>query len=115
MCTKNELDNILQMVATDLQKSFGSTLDKVILYGSYARGDNDQDSDIDIMVLLNVGQPQDYEYRTILSRISSDIGLSTDQVVSFAIGNTQDFDEKKSWHPFFKNIEADGRKIYERV
>ncbi len=115
MCTKNELNSVLQQVTSRVKKSFGHSLDRIILYGSYARGDNEQDSDIDIMVLLNVLQPYDYKYRTMLSKISSDIGLMTDQVISFAVGNTRDFDEKKSWYPFFKNIATDGRKIYERL
>ncbi|TGY96616.1 nucleotidyltransferase domain-containing protein [Petralouisia muris] len=34
-------------------KLLGSRLTRVILYGSYARGDFNQDSDMDIMILMD--------------------------------------------------------------
>ena len=45
MCTKSQLNEIMQRTAAELKKLFGSRLDSVILFGSYARGDFDEDSE----------------------------------------------------------------------
>ena len=39
MCTSNELDGIIKKIAEIYQMVYGEKLIKVILYGSYARGD----------------------------------------------------------------------------
>ena len=49
--------NLLDQYTEILQKIYGKHLKKVILYGSYARGDYRDDSDIDIMRKPNAIQP----------------------------------------------------------
>ena len=48
MCTRNELNLILQAMTQAYQAVYGANVVKIILYGSYARGDYQKDSDIDI-------------------------------------------------------------------
>lgn len=49
---------ILNEVKRRLKKIYGKRLKKVILYGSYARGDADDGSDIDLIILLeNMDEP----------------------------------------------------------
>lgn len=43
---------ILNEVKRRLKKIYGKRLKKIILYGSYARGDADDGSDIDLIILL---------------------------------------------------------------
>jgi len=43
--------NITDDLRNNLQKILGNRLCKIILYGSYARGDYKEYSDLDIMVL----------------------------------------------------------------
>lgn len=45
---------LLEQYTEILQKIYGNHLRRVILYGSYARGDYTKDSDIDIMILLDM-------------------------------------------------------------
>lgn len=52
-------------------EDFGSKLDAVILYGSYARGDFDAESDIDIMVRVKLSQQDLKKYQWEFSRFSS--------------------------------------------
>ena len=54
MCTQSTLNYITQSVREAAQNIFADSLDKVILFGSYARGDYDSESDIDIMILLDI-------------------------------------------------------------
>ena len=53
MCTRNELNLILQAMTQAYQAVYGANVVKIILYGSYARGDYSPESDLDIMLLMN--------------------------------------------------------------
>ena len=54
MCTQPTLNYITQSVIDAAQHMFADNLDKVILFGSYTRGDYNSESDIDIMILLDI-------------------------------------------------------------
>jgi hypothetical protein len=47
-----DINNILQEFKERLEAIYGDNLKKVILFGSYARGDYDSESDIDVLVVL---------------------------------------------------------------
>lgn len=112
MCTQKELDKILQKIVAKSRLAYGEELNGVILFGSYARGDNGKFADIDIMLLLNCEDAYAYKYRAIASDISSEVGLDTDEVISFSIAGRDDFEKKKSWYPFYRNVSQEGRFLY---
>ena len=43
---------ILEELSNGIVEIINSNIEKVILYGSFARGTNDKDSDVDIMVIV---------------------------------------------------------------
>lgn len=47
-----DLEKITAEFKVNMQQLYGERLDKVILYGSYARGDFHENSDIDFLVVL---------------------------------------------------------------
>lgn len=51
--TPAELKLILDELIQKILPIFGSKLKRVILFGSYARGDYDEESDIDVMFLID--------------------------------------------------------------
>lgn len=53
MCSESKLSMILRQVSEIYRQVYGDDLVKVILYGSYARGDFEKDSDIDIVALVH--------------------------------------------------------------
>jgi len=53
MCSPNQLEIISRKMLACYKEVFGGALQRVILFGSYARGDYDQESDIDYTAIVN--------------------------------------------------------------
>ena len=51
--TKARLEQLCHDVKQALRALYGSRLDRVVLYGSYARGDFHAESDVDFLVVLH--------------------------------------------------------------
>lgn len=52
MCTKSQLEAIEEEMVNYYRSVYGDSIDTIILYGSYARGDYSDDSDIDITAIV---------------------------------------------------------------
>ena len=48
------ISDVMQEFAKSVRKILGNSLDSVIVYGSYARGDYSEFSDIDVMLLVSL-------------------------------------------------------------
>lgn len=46
------VQNILTFFVNEVKRVLGKDMDKVIVYGSYARGDFNENSDVDISVIV---------------------------------------------------------------
>jgi predicted nucleotidyltransferase len=99
-------------VNDELLKLFGDKIERIILYGSYARGDFDLESDIDIMILLNCDQKEILENRKAISQIASRVGLKNDVMVSLLARNCTEYESNMKYQPFYQNIEKEGVKVY---
>lgn len=49
---REDLADLLHRLRDELEKNLGSNLERLILYGSRARGDEMPDSDVDVLVVL---------------------------------------------------------------
>ena len=47
-----EIRDVLEAFKKEIEKLYGKRLKKVILYGSYTRGDATEDSDMDLLIIL---------------------------------------------------------------
>lgn len=65
-----------------ISEFYGERLDKVILYGSYARGEQRVDSDVDYLVVLKDEQIRTLREISFISPITSLLGLKYDVWVS---------------------------------
>ena len=92
---------------------FGSHVQKIILYGSYARGDYREDSDLDIMVLVDYSKEEIVKYRSDLSDLSFDIGDKYDLIIiSPIMQNAKHFKKWQECSPFYDNVMKEGVELY---
>ena len=106
---------VLQLYAKRACKKhiYGNKLDKIILYGSYARGDNTEESDIDIMILLDCDKAEIEEFRDKTYDMANDISLDEDVFLSILLRDNKHFQENLDVLPFYKNIMREGVTVYE--
>ncbi|WP_448902672.1 nucleotidyltransferase domain-containing protein [Eubacterium sp.] len=102
----------LQEYTKEIKKVYGSHLKNVILYGSYARGDQTDDSDIDIMILVDLDDKNIKDYETKLSDITFDINLDNDLMIMPIVKNQNHFKRWIDAYPFYRNIEKEGVNLY---
>lgn len=108
MCTENQLDTILSSVKDLADEKFGNKLDKVILYGSYARGDYDNESDIDIIVIARVDAIELRGFNRAFCELASELGLRYDIMVSVMLKDSETFNKYCDVLPFYKNVLKEG-------
>ena len=111
ICSDNNLKKILDAVYFKAVADFGSLLDSVILYGSYARGEADEDSDIDVMILVDMQQEDLVKYRRDWNRFGTMLDLENDVLISFKFQVADTFYEWKDIVPFYSNVHKEGVKI----
>ncbi|MCD8149031.1 MAG: nucleotidyltransferase domain-containing protein [Clostridiales bacterium] len=108
MCTRNELNTILNELVRSYRAVYGDNLYKIILYGSYARGDYHDDSDIDVAALVK-GSRQELQddLKTVWER-ANDLELEYEILVSPTVIPVDEFERYKSDLPYYKNIDNEG-------
>ncbi len=105
MSLLNEYVDIIRQV-------YGEHVKKVILYGSYARGDQTEDSDIDIMILLDVPEHEAKPYQRKLFDATFDFNMEKEIDINPVIHNEMIFDKWVDSYPFFGNINREGVLLY---
>ncbi|MBU0700188.1 nucleotidyltransferase domain-containing protein [bacterium] len=111
--TKNEIDLIMNELIEKTIPIFGDKLKKVILYGSYARGNYDAESDVDVMFLIDEDEKDIRKDVKKVIRMETEIGLQYDVFISPLLQSYSKFTKYLSVLPFYQNIEKEGIVIYE--
>lgn len=104
----DKIDKIIQQFMLEVSKLLGNRLKKVILYGSYARGDYDKNSDIDIMILTDLNDKEIIEYRMKVRDLACDIELENDIMISPLIRNVDKYNQRVNVIPFYMNVQKEG-------
>ena len=108
MCSPNQLEYINNRMAASYRSIFGNDLQKVILYGSYARGDYDQDSDVDYTAIVTGDRSTlQHKMKHILD-YSADLGLENDIVISPTVIPSAEFERYRTILPYYRNIDEEG-------
>lgn len=103
----NHIENYKNMVST----IFGKSLDKVVLFGSYARGDYTKDSDIDIAFFIKDRNEDKFEDKLSDSTYDFMYDTSFEPFINPIIITNEEYERMKGFYPFFQNIEKEGIKI----
>lgn len=104
----DNLSLLLEKYRESIVQILGSRLNRIILYGSYARGDFKQDSDMDIMILADILPEEISGYADRVYDITYDFELQYGMEINPSIQSLQIYEKWKSVYPFFMNIEKDG-------
>ncbi len=112
MCDKSVLSLITEKVCAASKEVLGDKLEKVILFGSYARGDYDEESDIDIMVIADIPLEDRTAARRKIHEVTGDLGLEYDILVSLCMECGCIYNKYKDDSGFYINVQKDGVLLY---
>lgn len=102
------IHNIIMEFTNQIKEVLGNDLRKVILYGSYARGDYNQNSDIDIMVLTTLTDDEIREVKNTLYDIAFDFQMECGVDISVIVKNEEHFNYWLGALPFYNNVQREG-------
>ncbi len=113
MCDKQRLKKILDAILAYSRNTFGDRLSDVILYGSYARGDNDDGSDIDVIVLVNMEKKELGAYMDGFDGLASRLSLEDESctTVSLIVDSRPHVDKWLEHIPFYQNVLSEGVRL----
>ncbi|NLX91898.1 MAG: nucleotidyltransferase domain-containing protein [Firmicutes bacterium] len=106
--------NLLIEIEANLKKIYGTKLQKIILYGSYARNEQVPGSDLDVMVLLDLQEAEIRKYSEAVLDLAVDLTTRYGIVVSIQESNIDFFYEWADTLPFYSNVNKEGMELYGR-
>ena len=105
------ISNIIQDFAKNVRKILGNSLDSVIVYGSYARGDYSELSDIDVMLLVYLGEEEIKKISDQISDLAFDFMMKYGVDISPVITNTDHFNYWVDNLPYYRNVRDEGVRL----
>ena len=103
----------IQQLSKELKSSmialYGEDFDKLILYGSYARGDFHGESDVDFLLLLKNNEVKFGNEIFKIGSYRSNLGLKYDTKVSIFPLSSSKFNKKEKL--FYQNIKQEGIEL----
>ena len=98
----------LQTARTQISAEFA--VDRLVLFGSVVRGEDDEESDVDLLVVLK--EPPEHKIRNRISRIILGVNLEYDTNLSSIVVEQQAWDDGPlSVSPIHEEIEEEGIRL----
>ncbi len=104
---KSKEKEIVQRFKERVTETFGDRLDRVVLFGSRARGDAEPDSDFDFLVTVRTLKKED---RNRVREIASDLSLEYDTVITVLLSPSKDCREDRYFY-LYENIQKEGQVV----
>jgi predicted nucleotidyltransferase len=98
---------VTQQFKKTMQELYGDRLAKIVLYGSYARGDFHEESDIDFLVVLNDENVNAFTEIKFVNQRINQIVLEWEMIVSFVPMGLQKFEKAKT--PLLYFVRKEGK------
>lgn len=101
-------NDIILEFSRQVKKILGKSLTKIILYGSFARGDYTENSDIDIMILTNLTNGEIEKIEGRIFDLAFDFQMEHFVDISVVIKNEEQFNYWLGVLPFYNNVQREG-------
>ena len=105
------ISDIMQEFAKSVRKMLNNSLDSVIVYGSYARGDYSELSDVDVMLLVSLGEEDIKKISDQISDLAFDFMMKYGVDISPVITNTDHFNYWADNLPYYRNVRDEGVRL----
>ncbi|GBU23183.1 hypothetical protein R80B4_03099 [Fibrobacteres bacterium R8-0-B4] len=112
MCDKAVLDEVTSRVCAAAKEVLGGKLKKVVLYGSYARGDCNEYSDIDIFILADIPQEECCDAGLDILDLVGDMSLEHNILICPHVTGSVIFHEYSETLPYYMNVIKEGIELY---
>lgn len=114
MCAKDQVQELLNAISAIYSAVYGTSVDQVILYGSYARGDEKEDSDLDIVAIVHGNREQLQKDLYKVWEASGELELEYDMILSPTVIPYDEFQKYRNDLPYYRNIATEGVRVNAR-
>ena len=99
-------EEVLKEFVKRVKEKYGDKVEKIILFGSYARGKVREESDIDMLIITKT---EDFKMRREIAGIAFDLLLKTKKYISAKVISKSDYEQlRETQTSFIKNVTAEG-------
>ena len=101
-----------EVLYSEIKKSVKSILPetRVLIYGSYARNEENENSDVDIMIISDNSSLSEEKRREVRYAVY-DIEIKYGIILSPKVITATEWDSKKNSHPFYESVRNEGVEI----
>ena len=110
MHTQQDALEILDEAMERVKGVFGEALINGYLYGSYARGDQDEESDVDILLTVDLTDEEIRKQSKAIVKLDSELSLEHDITVCVTVKPYEQFIRFAEVSSFYKNVIDEGIK-----
>lgn len=105
---KDDYETIVSKIANAYKSVYGEDLKSVLVYGSYARGDQNDFSDIDMVAIVKGDRLHLQQLLKQVWNISSELELEYETILSPTVIPYDEFRKYQNDIPYYKNIAEEG-------
>lgn len=105
---KKDMDFILKGYISEIKDILGDDCKKVVIYGSYARGEHEEDSDIDIAIFTNRPPEDFYLLINDISEVTFEFNVKYNIILSPVFQNIKHYNRMLKAVPYYQSIEREG-------
>lgn len=107
-CVSDVVSNVIQDFSTRLKEAFGDNLSRIVIFGSYARGEWTEGSDLDVLVVLKIIKDRS-RIEEQIGEISYDVTYDMDRMILMTPIIIDEREYLTGMSPLILNIRKEGK------